>query len=83
MTMAPERREVTLAHELVREARPRQWIKNLLVFAAPGAAGVLDSGSALWRTIVTFLALCLAATGRRRVVGCRRSASTSATSFKK
>ena len=63
MTMAPERREVTLAHELVREARPRQWIKNLLVFAAPGAAGVLDSGSALWRTIVTFLALCLAASG--------------------
>ena len=65
MTMAPERREVTLAHELVREARPRQWIKNLLVFAAPGAAGVLDSGSALWRTIVTFLALCLAASTRR------------------
>ncbi|HEY1282556.1 MAG TPA: decaprenyl-phosphate phosphoribosyltransferase [Acidimicrobiales bacterium] len=63
MTMAPERREVTLAHELVREARPRQWIKNLLVFAAPGAAGVLDNGSALWRTIVTFLALCLAASG--------------------
>jgi len=63
MTMAPERREVTLAHELLREARPRQWIKNLLVFAAPGAAGVLDNGSALWRTIVTFLALCLAASG--------------------
>ena len=63
MTMAPERREVTLAHELIREARPRQWIKNLLVFAAPGAAGVLDNGSALWRTIVTFIALCLAASG--------------------
>jgi len=61
--MAPERREVTLAHELVREARPKQWIKNLLVFAAPGAAGVLDNGPALWRTIVTFVALCLAASG--------------------
>jgi decaprenyl-phosphate phosphoribosyltransferase len=63
MTIAPERREVTLAHELVREARPKQWIKNLLVFAAPGAAGVLDNGPALWRSIVTFAALCLAASG--------------------
>ena len=27
---------------LAREARPRQWIKNVLVFAAPGAAGVLE-----------------------------------------
>jgi decaprenyl-phosphate phosphoribosyltransferase len=63
MTMAPERREVTLAHELLREARPKQWIKNLLVFAAPGAAGVLDNGSALWRTIVAFASLCLAASG--------------------
>jgi decaprenyl-phosphate phosphoribosyltransferase len=63
MTMAPERREVTLAHELLREARPKQWIKNVLVFAAPGAAGVLDNGSALWRTIVAFVSLCLAASG--------------------
>jgi decaprenyl-phosphate phosphoribosyltransferase len=63
MTMTPERRELTLAHELIREARPKQWIKNLLVFAAPGAAGVLDDGPALWRTIVTFVALCLAASG--------------------
>ena len=63
MTMTPERRELTLAHELIREARPKQWIKNLLVFAAPGAAGVLDNGPALWRTIVTFVALCLAASG--------------------
>ena len=29
-------------HGLVRTARPRQWLKNVLVFAAPGAAGVLD-----------------------------------------
>jgi decaprenyl-phosphate phosphoribosyltransferase len=63
MTIAPERREVTLAGELLREARPKQWIKNLLVFAAPGAAGVLDNGSALWRSVVAFVALCLAASG--------------------
>ena len=28
---------------IVREARPKQWTKNVLVFAAPGAAGVLDN----------------------------------------
>jgi decaprenyl-phosphate phosphoribosyltransferase len=63
MTMAPERRQVTLAGDLLREARPRQWIKNLLVFAAPGAAGVLDNGSSLWRALVTFIAFCAASSG--------------------
>ena len=61
MTMTPPR--VTLASELLREARPRQWLKNVLVFAAPGAANVLDNGPALSRTIVTFVALCAAASG--------------------
>ena len=28
-------------------ARPKQWLKNVLVFAAPGAAGVLDQGREL------------------------------------
>lgn len=48
---------------LVREARPKQWAKNVLVFAAPGAAGVLDNGSSLWRVLVVFVALSLAASG--------------------
>ncbi|HEY5876625.1 MAG TPA: decaprenyl-phosphate phosphoribosyltransferase [Ilumatobacteraceae bacterium] len=48
---------------LVRQARPRQWIKNVLVFAAPGAAGVLDDGSALWPTLVAFVAFCLVSSG--------------------
>jgi decaprenyl-phosphate phosphoribosyltransferase len=48
---------------LVRQARPKQWVKNLLVFAAPGAAGVLDQGSTLWRAVVTFFAFCLASSG--------------------
>ena len=30
----------TLPGGLLRAARPRQWIKNVLVFAAPGAAGI-------------------------------------------
>ena len=37
---ARPRRPLLLA--LLVEARPKQWVKNVLVFAAPGAAGVLD-----------------------------------------
>lgn len=47
----------------VRLLRPRQWIKNLLVFAAPGAAGVLDEADHLGRTTLLFAAFCLAASG--------------------
>ena len=48
---------------LVRLARPKQWIKNVLVIAAPGAAGVLGNGTALARTAVAFVCFCLAASG--------------------
>jgi decaprenyl-phosphate phosphoribosyltransferase len=48
---------------LVRESRPKQWVKNVLVFAAPGAAGVLDNWPYLWRTMLAFVAFCLAASG--------------------
>lgn len=48
---------------LLRTARPKQWVKNVLVFAAPGAAGVLDDPAQLGRTLVAFAALCLAASG--------------------
>ncbi len=48
---------------LFRQARPKQWVKNLLVFAAPGAAGVLDQWPSLWRSIVIFIAFCLASSG--------------------
>jgi decaprenyl-phosphate phosphoribosyltransferase len=48
---------------LLKEARPKQWLKNILVFAAPGAAGVLDQGHELVLTIITFVAFCFAASG--------------------
>ncbi len=47
----------------VRLARPKQWLKNLLVVAAPGAAGVLTHGDALFETVVAFVCFCLAASG--------------------
>jgi decaprenyl-phosphate phosphoribosyltransferase len=45
------------------EARPKQWAKNVLVFAAPGAAGVLDNSGYLWRSIVMFVAFCMVSSG--------------------
>ncbi|MCB0976273.1 MAG: decaprenyl-phosphate phosphoribosyltransferase [Acidimicrobiales bacterium] len=48
---------------LLVEARPKQWVKNLLVFAAPAAAGVLNEGDAMWRSAAAFACFCLAAAG--------------------
>ncbi|MGA2036293.1 MAG: decaprenyl-phosphate phosphoribosyltransferase [Acidimicrobiales bacterium] len=48
---------------LVRIARPRQWVKNVLVFAAPGAAGVLSHQHVALRAGGCFGVFCLAASG--------------------
>lgn len=53
----------SLVSALVATARPKQWVKNLLVVAAPAAAGVLGKGSTLAETGVAFVAFCLAASG--------------------
>jgi decaprenyl-phosphate phosphoribosyltransferase len=53
----------SVLHGLARAARPRQWLKNLLVFAAPAAAHVLRDGGVLWRTIAAFGAFCLSSSG--------------------
>jgi decaprenyl-phosphate phosphoribosyltransferase len=53
----------SLARSLVRLARPRQWVKNLLVFVAPGAAGVLLHWGVLWHTVAAFGIFCVAASG--------------------
>jgi len=46
---------------LLRLARPKQWTKNVLVLAAPGAAGVLTEADALFKTAIAFVCFCLAA----------------------
>jgi decaprenyl-phosphate phosphoribosyltransferase len=40
--------------------RPRQWIKNVLVAAAPLAAGDITKAGVLGHTAIAFVALCLA-----------------------
>jgi decaprenyl-phosphate phosphoribosyltransferase len=49
-----------LAVSLVRAMRPKQWLKNLLVFATPVAAGAITHGAVLGRTAAAFVAFCLA-----------------------
>lgn len=52
----PQRSALTAA---VVALRPRQWLKNVLVFAAPLAAGSLFESSVLWPSIGAFIAFCL------------------------
>jgi decaprenyl-phosphate phosphoribosyltransferase len=69
MSAPPRRADVDIVPRrsglppLVRAARPKQWLKNVLVFAAPGAAGVLDDPHDLGLTLLAFFAFCLAASG--------------------
>jgi decaprenyl-phosphate phosphoribosyltransferase len=59
----PDARTQSTARALLRLARPKQWLKNVLVVAAPGAAGVLGEPRALFQTAIAFLCFCLAASG--------------------
>jgi decaprenyl-phosphate phosphoribosyltransferase len=52
-----------LARALLVTARPRQWSKNVLVFGAPITGGVLFEPIPFVRTILTFAAFCLVASG--------------------
>ncbi len=44
---------------LLRACRPRQWSKNLLVLAAPAAAGVIDRPVLAAQVLAAFVVLCL------------------------
>lgn len=49
--------------DVLRTARPRQWTKNALVFAAPAAAGVLGEADVLARVAAAFVLFCVVASG--------------------
>ncbi len=59
----PEPGPKSPAREWVRALRPRQWTKNVLVFMAPAAAGVLTHGDILLKTLACFGIFCLVASG--------------------
>ena len=52
-----------LLHALMREIRPHQWIKNILVFIPPIAGHMLLDTTVFFRTLITFAAFCAAASG--------------------
>jgi decaprenyl-phosphate phosphoribosyltransferase len=56
---APEPTARTPVPGLVRALRPKQWVKNVLVAAAPAAAGVLTESDSLWRVGLAFVAFCM------------------------
>lgn len=56
---APEARRPSLLVGAVKACRPKQWAKNVLVFVAPGAAGVLDEPYYLRLTVQGFVAFCM------------------------
>ena len=59
MTAATEIPHRSLPIALVVAMRPRQWLKNVLVFAAPLAAGAIVERDVLIPTIGAFVAFCL------------------------
>ncbi|GAA1080644.1 decaprenyl-phosphate phosphoribosyltransferase [Nocardiopsis composta] len=56
-------RPAARAAALLRACRPKQWLKNLLVFAAPGTAGVLADPVAVGWAAAAFAAFCIASSG--------------------
>ena len=54
-----EMRARSLPGAAVRAMRPRQWLKNVLVFAAPVAAGAITDPEVLGATLGAFVAFCL------------------------
>ena len=70
---------------ILKAVRPRQWVKNLLVFAAPlaalGGGDTYDYGFVLGRVSIAFVVFCMAASSiylvndaRDVEAGCCRSA---------
>ncbi|RVW00102.1 decaprenyl-phosphate phosphoribosyltransferase [Rhodococcus spongiicola] len=53
----------TLAGGIVKAVRPRQWVKNVLVLAAPLAAGSVTEGDVLLPVALAFVVFCMAASG--------------------
>jgi decaprenyl-phosphate phosphoribosyltransferase len=58
--IAPRRRG---ALALAALTRPRQWVKNALVIAAPGAAGALGHDDVPGRVLVACIAFCMISAG--------------------
>jgi hypothetical protein len=59
----PHRTPVSVARGVLKTMRPRQWVKNVLVLAAPMAAGSVTDLDVLGSVAIAFVAFCMAASG--------------------
>ena len=59
----PHVRPMVLAVGCVRAARPRQWVKNLLVLAAPALGGALEQRQGVINALVALVAFTMASAG--------------------
>jgi decaprenyl-phosphate phosphoribosyltransferase len=59
----PVRTPMGVTRGLLRSMRPRQWVKNVLVLAAPFAAGMLMNAEIAVELALAFVAFSLAASG--------------------
>jgi decaprenyl-phosphate phosphoribosyltransferase len=55
------RRSLSVAGGLLRAVRPRQWVKNVLVLAAPLASADLGQAGVMIKVALAFVSFCLAA----------------------
>jgi decaprenyl-phosphate phosphoribosyltransferase len=61
--VAPSRSPVGVARGVLKTMRPRQWVKNVLVFAAPFVGGDLFTPGIVPKLLIAFVAFSLAASG--------------------
>ncbi|MBP8960653.1 decaprenyl-phosphate phosphoribosyltransferase [Patescibacteria group bacterium] len=54
---------INLIYQLIRTARPRQWLKNLSVFAAPFFSGLFFTGDVFIKSVLCFIAFCMVSSG--------------------
>lgn len=54
---------IDLIYQILRTARPRQWLKNLSLFAAPIFTGLLFTGDRFITTLQAFIVFCMISSG--------------------
>lgn len=61
--LTPGSTPMRLPNGILKTARPKQWVKNLLVFAGPVASGALFYDGVLARAVLTFVGFTVLASG--------------------